>query len=307
MHFWITFFISFIDVTFSGGDNITENLKLIQSLDNSLQENSGGDCREYSFEAMEWILDYRYSRFGLNLPIPLHALQKGSQIIVLTDAPPKGEIMARMAARQAIINKARGSRVCVHFFLPKDTFNCLEDHPKGVEEYEAIANATGGLVIDSGFTFSQFASVYSSHQCKHVIDPRKSLISKRDVSKQENCDVFHVSSLSRLLKVTVKTRQRSIIMIKPDNTTVELKVFNSQRKKEKLALFSEAEPLAGQWKACVDKGSIEVVFDPGNQMDFTVLYYVYSNNQDISYLSPLPPPGCKLFLLLHISDFWDVY
>ena len=76
-----------------------------------------------------------------------------------------------MAARQDIINKAHGSGVCA-LFLPKDTFNCLEDQPEGVEEYKAIANATGGLHIDSGFTFSQFALVYSSHQCKYVIDPR---------------------------------------------------------------------------------------------------------------------------------------
>ena len=97
-------------------------------------------------------------------------------------------------------------------------------------------------------------------------------------------------------------------MIKPDNTTVELKVINSQRKKEKLA---EAEPLAGQWKACVDKGSLKIVFDPGNQMDFTVLYYVYSNDQDISYLSPLPPPGCKysccIYNYIIIKNVWDVY
>ena len=291
------FCMHLIGAAFSGGDNTVQYVNLIQTLENSFQKNSGGDCREYSYEAINWVLDYRYPHFGDNQPIDPHALLEGSQVIVLTDAPPKGDTMTRDTLRQEIINKASNSRVCVHFFLPKDTFNCLEDYPEGVEEYKTIANATGGVLIDSGFMFSQFASIYSNHQCKHVTDIQTKLKGKRDASQELRCHTFQISSLARLLKVTAKTKQRKVVVTRPDNTTEVVKVFNSRGKKDKVALFSEAEPLVGVWKACVDKGFLEIALDPGNRLDFTVLYYTCGSDQNAPYLTPLLPPGCKSFLL----------
>lgn len=149
--------------------------QLLESLENSLQQKSGGDCHEYSYEAVEAALDHR----SVHPLLPfLHdlTLRTGSQIIVLTDAPPKGDTSARDNLRETIISKARNSDMCIHFFLPSDTFNCLEDFPDGLEEYKSIANSTRGFLIDSGFEFSMFASSYSDHPCqtmKHTVERQK--------------------------------------------------------------------------------------------------------------------------------------
>ena len=116
------------------------------------------------------------------LPFPTHTLFLGSQVIVLTDAPPKGNVTRRTHLRKMIIKKAEQMQVCIHFFLPRDTFNCLEDYPDEVEEYKSIAYATGGSIIDSGFMFSDFASTYHTHPCKHSThtQTRKKEISHSD-------------------------------------------------------------------------------------------------------------------------------
>ena len=167
-----------IGIKLAHGGNLADHIKLLDSLENSFQQKSGGDCREYSYEAVEAALDHR-SKHPL-LPFRGLTLLPGSQVIVLTDAPPKGGTSARNNLREEIISKAKNSDVCVHFFLPSDSFNCLDDFPDGVEEYKSIASSTGGLVIDSGFDFSVFASSYNDHPC-HALKPTMKK-QKRDVA-----------------------------------------------------------------------------------------------------------------------------
>ena len=235
---------------------------------------------------MNLALNHRNSAFGRIL----QTLMPGSQVIVLTDAPPKGESVARNTARERIITTATQMGVCMHFFLPMDTHNCLEDYPEGVEEYESIAAATGGLVIDSGFMFSEFASTYVDHPCRHV--NRMLTRGRRDMIEQQSCHLFRVSSLSRLLKLTAKTSQRRVTVTRPDNTIVELEVVNSRDRQNKLALHSEIEPLAGEWRACVEEGSLEISTETRISMDFTALYYIQADER-ATYLTPSPPPGCE--------------
>ena len=260
---------------------------MLQALENSFQPNSGGDCREYSYEAINQALDHEFIT-------GVRTLQPGSQVIVLTDAPPKGDLPARNTARERIITAAKEMQVCMHFFLPGDTFNCLVDYPDGIEEYQNISSETGGVVIDSGFMFSEFASTYSDHPCRHMT--RQLTRRRRDVAEEQSCHVFHVSTLSRLLKLTAKTKQRKVTVTRPDNTMVELEVVNSRGGKDKLALLSETEPQSGEWRACVEEGSLEVSSETRISMDFTALYYAQGSEDASLYLTPSPPPGCKFYL-----------
>ena len=256
-------------------------------MESSFQPDSGGDCREYSYEAINLALNHEF--------IPtIRTLQPGSQVIVLTDAPPKGSFSGRNRAREEIISAATQMQVCMHFFLPGDTFNCLVDYPDGIEEYKNISAETGGIVIESGFMFSEFASTYRDRPCQHV---RRDLARrKRDVAEDQSCHIFHVSSLSHLLKLTAKTGQRKVTVTRPDSTTVELDVVNSRGRKEKLALLSETDPESGEWRACVEEGSLEISTETRISMDFSVLYYASDTSSEGTtlYLTPLPPPGCKL-------------
>ena len=210
---------------------------------------------------------------------------------MLTDAPPKGDTSSRNRLREGIISKAKNSDVYVHFFLPSDSFNCLDDFPDGAEEYKSIAGSTGGLLIDSGFDFSIFASSYNDHPCHALKSSMEK--QKRDVASKERCHTFYVSSLSQHLHLTAQTTQRNVIVTRPDNTSVKPKFISSPRKSEKLILFSEAEPLAGVWRVCVEKGSLESLsINPGVSMDFIALYYTQSDQEQV-YLTSSPPPGCK--------------
>ena len=120
---------------------------------------------------------------------------------------------------------------------------------------------------------------------------------RRDVTSKERCHVFHVSSLSQYLHLAAQTNQRSIIITRPDNTTEEHVFINSPRDPKKLILFSEAEPMAGEWRVCVEKGFLEDLFiNLGVSMDFTALYYSQSDQEQI-YLTSSPPPGCRLYSL----------
>ena len=279
-----------IGIKLAHGGNLADHIKLLDSLENSFQQKSGGDCREYSYEAVEAALDHR-SKHPL-LPFRGLTLLPGSQVIVLTDAPPKGGTSARNNLREEIISKAKNSDVCVHFFLPSDSFNCLDDFPDGVEEYKSIASSTGGLVIDSGFDFSVFASSYNDHPC-HALKPTMKK-QKRDVAGREKCHSFYVSSLSQYLHLTAQTDQRNVVMTRPDNSTVKPKFVTSPRKSKKLILFSESEPQAGVWGVCVEKGSLEnLSINPGVSMDFIALYYTQSDREQM-YLTSSSPPGCKL-------------
>ena len=211
---------------------------------------------------------------------------------MLTDAPPKGVTSARNNLREKIMSKAKDSDVCIHFFLPNDTYNCLDDFPDGVEEYRNITSFTGGLLIDSGFDFSVFASSFNDHPCHALNSEMKR--QKRDVASKERCHTFYVSSLSQHLHLTAQTKQRNVVVTRPDNSTVKPNFVTSPRKSEKLILFSEVEPQAGVWRVCVKKGSLEnLSINPGVSMDIIALYYIQSDQEQV-YLTSSPPPGCKL-------------
>ena len=280
-----------IEIRLSGrGNLIGDHLQLLTTLENSFQPNSGGDCREYSYEAINLALNQE-----LIPDTGIRALQPGSQVIVLTDAPPKGSASARDRARHQIITAATQMKVCMHFFLPSDTFNCLVDYPDGVEEYKNISAETGGVVIESGFVFSEFASTYRDRPCQHVSRDLTARRRKRDVTGEQSCHVFHVSILSHILKLTAKTRQRKVTVTRPGGTMVELDVVDSRGGKDKLALLSEVDPQTGEWKACVEEGSLEISTETRISMDFAALYYVQGNDSSALYLSPSPPPGCKSY------------
>ena len=212
-------------------------------------------------------------------------------MIVLTDAPPKGDEVSRRLARDGIIELATQMKVCMHFFLPSDTFNCLVDYDDGDEEYKTIAAETGGIVINSGFDFSDFASTYTVRPCQHV--NREMKRRKRDVVEEQSCHLFRVSTLSHLLKLTAKTMQREVTVTRPDGTTAELNVVDARGQKDKLALLSERRPLPGEWSVCVEEGALEITTETRVSMDFTALYYVQSTDGESLYLTPSPPPGCK--------------
>lgn len=203
---------------------------------------------------------------------------------MLTDAPSKGDLTA-----SNIIDEARLSEVCIHFFLAQNTYNCFEDFPGSLDEYRHIADETGGTVVDNDFDFSSFVQAYKNTPCK-FLPPLKRR--KRDVVEEEKCHVFRVSTLASLLKLTAKTTSLAVTVGRPDSTEATVNVVNPKSPGEKLALFSEASPPSGEWTVCVEEGTLEVSSEVQVAMDVTPLYFA-KDVDNTTFLTAMPPPGCK--------------
>ena len=249
-------------------DNYVQDLKgFINTIENAFQPDSGGDCPEYSYQGIMTALDSLQDELIIN--------EYGSQIIVLTDAPSKGDIIAN-----EIISNAKATEICVHFFLAENTYNCFDDYPGSVEEYKRIASETGGTVVDTSFNFSSFVQAYKNTPCQFLNSGNGRR--KRIVNEDENCHSFQVSTLSSILKLTVQTTSSVVTIHRPDKTAINITG----------AHFSEKNPLAGVWSVCAVEGQLEISPEIELSMDVTPLYFA----QDIDETSILictAPPGCK--------------
>lgn len=258
-------------------DNIRSLQALIENLENAFQKKSGGDCPEYSYDGIIEALNTE--DFGFPIMV------EGSQLMVITDAPSKG-----LPRASDIINKANEAQVCVHFFLGESSYNCFEDDPNSIEQYETIANSTGGIVVKSKFDFSTFVHQYRSAPCGFIKQLFHSRLAKRSVD--QICHSINVASLACLLSLSVKTEEDVITVAKPDGEQLRIRPNRFQDTSEQIALYSESHPMPGEWTVCASS-PIQVSADFQMCIDIAPLY-ITDRKDSKPVLTAATAPGCKL-------------
>ena len=140
-----------------------------------------------------------------------------------------------------------------------------------------MANATGGVVVDSKFDFASFVQKYRAR--------------KRSTGAQF-CHDFTISSLTCVLSVTIKTTEDTVTFKKPINRESIL-VNAIGDYEEKIALFADNNPQPGQWRVCGDS-PIKISVEDQKCMDITPYYIKNETGRPI--LTAETSPGCKCIL-----------
>ncbi len=249
--------LTFVDDT--DPNSIKSLRRLVDNLENAFRPNSGGDCPEFCYDGIQEALNAEDPEYG-GMPI----LVAGSQVVVVTDAPSKG-----ISSADDLIQQANDAEVCIHFFLGQNSYNCFEESPQSVEEYERIADETGGIVVKSKFDFSTFLQKYKNFPCGML--KAENTRPKRD-SVESACHNFPVASLVCVLSISIRaTADETLTITRPDGKLMHVKTINYKDSSERIALFSENHPLSGEWRVCGDN-PIEVSVDHQTCLDIAPFY-----------------------------------
>ena len=205
---------------------------------------------------------------GEDEDVVLPLMVSGSQMVVLTDAPSKQKELEAI-----VISEAVRLKVCIHFFVS-------DDYALGDGIYRRIATQTHGILHEhfSHWDIATFAAAYDIQGCHFLKTLRK-----RRLVPSSRCEIFAVSRLAALLKLSIKADTGNIITVTRSNKTVTTLVVRANN----LALLTEANPVSGEWSACTSAGNIEVSDVVNYIIDTTVLYL---NNGSVSSTAP---PACK--------------
>lgn len=255
---------------------------LVSKLEGSFQANSGGDCPEFCYDAIREALNTEDKDYGYPVMVG------GSQVMVITDAPSKGTFNAAN-----IIDQASNAEVCIHFFLGKNSYNCFDDVPNSIGEYQSIASATGGIVVESKFDFSSFVQKYKNSPCGFLESQngRK----KRSIEKNPGqfCHNINVTTLACLLSLSIDTKGEVITLTKPDHEHITIGPTSFKDTSEHVALFSESHPMSGEWTVCASS-PIEVSVDFQMCIDIAPFYIMDDTKEGKAMFTAATPPGCKL-------------
>lgn len=258
----------------SDPDSIHSAQALIGGLENAFQRKSGGDCPEYCYDGILEALNAKDYGFPLMFP--------GSQLIVITDAPSKG-----LPTASDIIRFANEAEVCIHFFLGESSYNCFGDDPGSIEEYETIANQTGGTVVKSKYDFSTFVHQYRSSPCGFLQSPSD----RKKRSIEQVCHSINVASLVCLLSLSVKTQEDVVNLTKPDGVQVRITANRFPDTSEQIALYSESHPASGEWTVCA---STPIQVSANFQFCIDIApFYIVNTIEASSVLTAATAPGCK--------------
>lgn len=224
-------------------------LERLKNAVNALRATGGGDCPEYG---MKGILDTIISIKSINNLIY-------SNVIVLTDASAKDPDL-----KDSVINLAKQSDltrgpVVVHFFLSERSF-C----PSGYSEYEDIAEATCGVVMNKLVDLSAFSEFADKAKVTDCPDERK----KRSST---SCVTFDISVFTESVNILFNTFSSIITITIPGGSKVLVKSSGSY------ASFSRDNPTAGVYSAC-SSGSFNHIISLTSSFDFAVEYYSNSSS-----------------------------
>ena len=198
---------------------------------------------------------------------------RGSQVVVITDAASK-----RPEIENDVIYQANSRGVCIHFFISH--INSLAD---GI--YQRVSQQTGGTLI-SNFANWQLATFISESSGSPCVNP--TLNSQHPHAQKRSTPAnhfnFNVSVFTYLLKLSINTNidSNAVYITRPNGsitTVVSLDNF---------AIFSEGQPLHGQWRVQVDSGVVQVSVTQQIALD-VVIYYVPANSSEVTLT---PPPPC---------------
>ena len=257
----------------------TENLIAFEKEINNLKATGGGDSRERQLDALMATLDLEDSD-GVKV------MESGSEIVVLTDAPSHNA-----ALKMNVTDKAQKKHVCINFFLSTcpETLDCpWEDW----EDYEMIANETGGIVVYSILdgSFDTFQERHDSKPCAEFHKRRirrQVLASSYDI--EQRCHYFNTSLFTTTVIVSGHTTQDSIIVTKPNTNVVRV---TSAYRFDKI--YRDPDPPSGQWSVCVNTGSLTITLDNTENMNIIPKYRRPRVNSMGSLFKYTPPPACKL-------------
>lgn len=215
---------------------------------------------------MSKALQYKIDFGGWNAEVML----RGSQMIVLTDAPSKQPELV-----DNVINDAITRGVCIHVFA-------TEDYALNDRIYERITDETHGI-LHTQWDILQFAEAYSRDNC-HYLEHELKKRQIRSIRVSRNyCEMFIVSKLAALLKLTIKGTSGTTTTLTFPNSTEHTLYFGTNN----FVFFNQIYPDKGEWKACTTDVNIEMLYDITYAMDTTVLYFTNKS------LSTLAPPSCK--------------
>ena len=258
-------------------NSITSLKNLVNDLDNAFRPNSGGDCPEFCYDGIIEAFNYVYDGYSV-------MAVEGSQVIVITDAPSKGNYTS-----DDVINLANENDVCIHFFLGGKSKNCFEDIPGSIDEYKKIASETGGTVVSSKFDFTVFVQRYKESPCG-FLEPNDR---RRRSDEDTPCQSFSVSSLGCLLTLAIETKDKSVTLTRPNGTQVIINVTNPQQHSEQeVVLYSEVNPPSGTWEVCGER-PIKVSKEEEICVNFVALF-IAQTVEGIPCLTAETPPCCEL-------------
>ncbi len=258
------------NITYASTDAVEDLVVFYQKLE-GLDARGGGDFPEYSLDAMLKALNFIYEDSS-GTPFPV--MDKGSQIIVITDATSKNK-----EKEKDVIDTAIEFGVCIHFFVSE----------KGTEDgiYQRIADETSGTLISPFSNWdvaNKFKNLYEESPCEHITRKKRAAIATRSTSP---CQSFQISPLSILFQFLGNT-DLNVSLTRPSGTTIE--ILGSAG----VALHSERYPEPGEWLACLimSSGDLEFSVDQHYSLDAT-LGYLKKTNTGTIVASISPPTECK--------------
>ena len=237
----------------------------------------GGDRPEYALYAMKKALIAK-NHDGSTLMI------RGSQMVVLTDAPSKQPELKDDVIEYAS-DKHVGEGVCIHFFVNHPEYS-LKDRI-----YQEIAEETHGTLISS-FTqwdIARFVAKFEENGGCNFLNKSRT---KRS-TYLSSCKTIMVSRLAVNLRLSISAPTRSGLTIsQPNGIRHELVVHQNN-----LTFFNQTNPENGSWSICsTSDHSINVTDVFTYLIDTNVFYW---NSQMITSVLP---PACKYLNSLHLIN-----
>ena len=304
-------------ITFADTDLAYNTLESFYESLRALRAFGGGDAPEFTFDAILQALQYTYTTASGG---SVRALQPGSHLVVLTDAPSK-----RFELVDEIIREATANEICIHLFLQNydyfskfgytesfadyDYYSDYSPMASGGDSgegsgstedfqyaydfsgYDRIHSETAGTLlkrIDSS-AISQFIETYETDSCRNFNDRGfKPLVEFSPNISQ--CGIFLVSRLTTSIRAAISVfedifyfEQPVVTVFHPNGseTMAEFVTYNH-------ALISVDSPQAGEWTVCVNRGAIDLLVHTHNNLNTIVLY-----PSEDGMTASTNPPICK--------------
>ncbi len=244
----------------------------------ALTANGGGDIPEYSLDGMLKGLQFQYmDDYGTVLDV----MVEGSQMIVLTDAPSKNEVL-----ESTVIEFANRIGVCIHCFV-------VDNYGTDDGLYQRVAEGTSGQLVTpfSNWDIANFASSYRTSPCNYEIKEKRR---KRSATAPAlKCHSFHVSKLSILFRFSGESLS-SVTLTRPSGTIIVVPLNAG------VAVHSERNPESGEWLACLISGTLEFSVDQDYSFDATIGYLKKTSSGNL-VASISPPVECEYhFRVMHV-------
>ena len=231
---------------------------------NEINANGGGDCPEYGMTGIFRTLDVAAGN---------------SNVIVLTDASAKDFNM-----KDDVIDKATKKEISVHFFLGGHCFGYNPD-------YEDVANATHGIVVDHLESLDDFVRFIRKYNCSKYGDNDIHNCSTKSGNKgkrqtPQNCFTFTASAFTKSIDVLFLSISTGSVITVTDPAG-SIHTIKAQRS---IFTYHNEDPLAGKYKICSAR-AFKYSLSTKSYLDFFIEYDVNTSRTSL----PSPGMSCDSF------------